>query len=158
MRSSCSFRSKSKCYASIPCCMEGQSLLRDSWELRGVPLSYVSSVSGVHSCWLPLISHALYTVLYTDSILTCCRSWALQLTGWEDEGLSMSIELGRLSGSICFLYYPFLFLSSSVLDPLGRYFILAYYCSFHLNWDLLTLFSDSLIALNQSYLCDSRRD
>lgn len=47
------FRSTNKRYASTPC-KEGQSFLQDSWELRGVPLSYVSSVSGVQLLLNPI--------------------------------------------------------------------------------------------------------
>lgn len=58
------------------------------------------------------------------------------------------------------LLLPFhsIFLSPLNLDPLGRHFILAYYSSFHMTGGLSNLFNDSLIPLNQSYLCNSGRD
>lgn len=68
--------------------------------------------------------------------------------------------LNHLVNWFYMLLSPFhsIFLSPLHLDPLGRHFILAYYSSFHMTRDLSDLFNDSLIPLNQSYLCNSGRD
>lgn len=69
-------------------------------------LCYVTSVPVVQFLLNPTNFSCPISVFYTDSILTCWRTWALQLIGWAGEGLYISSWLGKISGSVCSLYYP----------------------------------------------------
>ena len=102
---------------------EGQSRLRDSWELHAVLLSYISSN---FSC--------LRSVFYTDSILTC-RTWALQLMGWEDEGtLHISMAWLTLVQSVPYIILSLHFSELLKLGSSGKILYLSLLSFLLLEW------------------------
>ena len=117
--------------------------VQDSWELHGVLLPYISSK---YSC--------LRSVFYTDSTLSC-RTWALQLMGWEDErALHMS-----MAWLILALYVPCITLSfhsseSLKLGSSGKTLYLSL-LSFLLQWGPIELIQG---LLNQSYFLQLQKN